>query len=202
MSRASSDRERLLEILARKSFRLGSFQLSSGATSDYYVDCRTTTLDPEGGLLVGRLLLADLHSLEPRIEAVGGLTLGADPIVVSIAVQSALTPPALSAFIVRKSEKAHGTGRRIEGTVRAGARVAIVDDVCTTAGSTIQAIEAAWDAQLEVAAVRCIIEREEAGGRARLNELWRARRGSDCPFRVLFTAGEVRNAYQQQAAKP
>lgn len=139
--------------------------------------------------------------MTPPPDAVGGLTLGADPIVVSIAVQSALAPPPISAFIVRKTEKTHGTAQRIEGMTHAGMRTAIVDDVCTTAASTIQAIEAAWNAGLEVVSVWCIIEREEAGGRERLNQLWRRRLGRDCPFSALFTATEVRTAHVTMSKK-
>lgn len=192
---SAGERQRLLEIIASKSFRLGQFQLSSGGTSDYYVDCRTTTLDAEGGLLTGAAFLSALQALTPVPEAVGGLTLGADPIVVSVAVQSALRPPRISAFIVRKAEKTHGTSRRIEGTVHKGMRVAIVDDVCTTAASTIQAIEACWQAELNVVAVMCLVEREEAGGRKNLDELWRRRYGQRCPFTALFTATQVREAH-------
>ncbi|MGH9393489.1 MAG: orotate phosphoribosyltransferase [Terriglobales bacterium] len=138
------DRLHLLDLLARDSFRLGEFQLSGGGTSDYYVDCRATTLTPLGGLLTARLFLEDLRQLDPVPDAVGGLTLGADPIVVGVAIESARTSTPITGFLVRKTEKAHGTGRRIEGQILAGMRVAIVDDVCTTAASTIQAIEAAW----------------------------------------------------------
>jgi len=191
------ERLQLLDLLARDSFRLGEFKLSSGGNSDYYVDCRTTTLSPMGSWLTARLFLEDLHELDPLPEAVGGLTLGADPIVVGVAMASARTAHPITGFLVRKTEKAHGMGRRIEGTVRKGMRVAIVDDVCTTAASTIQAIEAAWEAELEVVAVRCLIEREEAGGRNNLNQLWRAHRGRPCPFQALFGAQEVRAAHKE-----
>ncbi|MGH9417653.1 MAG: orotate phosphoribosyltransferase [Terriglobales bacterium] len=191
------ERLQLLDLLARDSFRLGEFQLSSGGTSDYYIDCRTTTLTPLGGLLTARLFLENLRELTPAPEAVGGLTLGADPIVVGVAIASARTAQPITGFLVRKREKTHGTGQRIEGRVRAGMRVAIVDDVCTTAASTIQAIEAAWEAQLEVVAVRCLVEREEAGGRNNLNQLWRAHRGRVCPFQALFGAQEVRAAHKE-----
>ncbi|HEY7839210.1 MAG TPA: orotate phosphoribosyltransferase [Terriglobales bacterium] len=201
----SDPKHQLLELLARHSFRLGNFKLSSGGVSDYYIDCRLTTLSALGGLLTAQLFLDNLMGIEPRLdpplEAVGGMTLGADPIAVGVAIESARTaaPPArpLDAFLVRKSEKAHGTGRRIEGEVRPGARVAIVDDVCTTAASTIQAIEAAWEAELDVVAVRCLVEREEGGGRRNLDELWHAHRGGACPFEALFGAQEVRAAHKE-----
>ena len=191
------DRLRLLDLLARDSFRLGEFKLSSGGTSDYYVDCRTITLSAEGALLTARVFLEELRQLEPRPEAVGGLTLGADPIVVGVALESARTGAPIDGFLVRKAEKTHGAGRRIEGRIRAGMKVAIVDDVCTTAASTVQAIEAAWEAELDVIAVRCLVEREEAGGRNNLNQLWRAHRGRACPFAAIFGAQEVRAAHKE-----
>ncbi|MGH9480629.1 MAG: orotate phosphoribosyltransferase [Terriglobales bacterium] len=191
------DRLQLLDLLARDSFRLGEFRLSSGAVSDYYIDCRTTTLSPLGSLLCARLFLEELRDIHPAPEAVGGLTLGADPLVVGIMIESARTPRPIGGFLVRKTEKTHGAGKRIEGVVRPGQRVVIVDDVCTTAASTIQAIEAAWEAELDVVAVRCLVEREEAGGRNHLNQLWRAHRGRPCPFAALYGAQEVRAAHKE-----
>lgn len=191
------DRLQLLDLLARDSFRLGDFKLSSGGSSDYYIDCRVTTLTPLGALLTARLFLDELQRMTPAPQAVGGLTLGADPIVVGVAIESTRTPTHYTGFLVRKAEKTHGAGRRIEGQVRRGMRVAIVDDVCTTAASTIQAIEAAWDAGLEVVGVRCLVEREEAGGRNNLNQLWRAHRGEACPFQAIYGAQEVRAAHKE-----
>ena len=141
--------QQLLSLLARTSFRLGQFKLSFGGTSDYYIDCRTTTLHAEGGRLTGHAILELLEAKGIVAEAVGGLTMGADPIVSNVATasawraQSSPAAPLLHGFLVRKAEKAHGTGRRIEGYCRDGADVVIVDDVCTTGASTIQAIEAA-----------------------------------------------------------
>jgi orotate phosphoribosyltransferase len=199
----SDHAQQLLSLLARTSFRLGQFKLSSGATSDYYVDCRTTTLHAEGGRLTGHAILEllDAHGIEA--EAVGGLTMGADPIVSNVATASAwralatlqteIHPPLLHGFLVRKAEKAHGTGRRIEGFCREGARVVIVDDVCTTGTSTITAIEAAREAQMHVTAVVCIVEREEAGGRPAVEA---AAQGA--PFLRLFTANDVRAEHVAQ----
>jgi len=191
--------QQLLSILARLSFRLGQFTLSSGGTSDYYVDCRTTTLNAEGGRLTGHAILEllDEHGIEA--EAVGGLTMGADPIVSNVATASAwraIQHPGsqlLNGFLVRKAEKAHGTGRRIEGFCKEGARVVIVDDVCTTGASTVVAIEAARDAGMTVAAVVCIVEREEANGRPAVEA---AAQGA--PFLRLFTAVEVRAEHVKQ----
>ena len=185
--------QQLLSLLARTSFRLGQFKLSSGGTSDYYIDCRTTTLHAEGGRLTGHSVLELLEQHGITADAVGGLTMGADPVVCNVATASAwhaLTHPAsplIHGFLVRKAEKAHGTGRRIEGFCREGARVVIVDDVCTTGASTINAIEAAREAGMKVAAVVCIVEREEANGRPAVETA-----AEDAPFFTLFTAAQVR----------
>jgi orotate phosphoribosyltransferase len=193
--------QQLLALLARTSFRLGQFKLSSGGTSDYYIDCRTTTLHAEGGRLTGHAILELLESSNIRAEAVGGLTMGADPIVSNVATASAGRAlqqpgsPLLHGFLVRKAEKAHGTGRRIEGFCREGAHVVIVDDVCTTGGSTINAIEAAQEAGMTVAAVVCIVEREEANGRPAVES---AAKGA--PFLRLFSANDVRAEHVKQLA--
>ncbi|HVU46758.1 MAG TPA: orotate phosphoribosyltransferase [Terracidiphilus sp.] len=191
--------QQLLSLLARTSFRLGQFKLSSGGTSDYYIDCRTTTLHAEGGRLTGHAILELLEASGIDAEAVGGLTMGADPIVSNVATASAWRAfskpgaPLLHGFLVRKAEKAHGTGRRIEGFCREGARVVIVDDVCTTGTSTINAIEAAREAGMTIVAVVCIVEREEANGRPAVET---AAQGA--PFLRLFTAKDVRAEHVQQ----
>ena len=196
-----SHAQQLLSLLAQSSFRLGSFKLSSGGTSDYYIDCRITTLHAEGGRLTGQAILELLEAHHIPVEAVGGLTLGADPIVSNVATASALRAlsrpgaPLVHGFLVRKAEKAHGAGRRIEGFCRHGARVAIVDDVCTTGASTVAAIEAAQEAGMKVAAVVCIVEREEAQGRAGVEA---AAKGA--PFLRLFTASQVREEHVKQLA--
>src|SRR5260370_41318848 len=156
-----SARQKLLSTLAHKSFRLGEFKLSSGGTSDYYIDCRTTTLDAKGSRLTGEVFCEEIRHRGWKARAIGGLTMGADPIVVAVAVVSG----ELDGFLVRKAEKRHGTGQRIEGFRQKGARVVIVDDVCTTGASTVQAIEAAREFGFEVIAVRCLVERGEAKGR-------------------------------------
>ena len=193
--------QQLLSLLARISFRLGQFKLSSGGTSDYYIDCRTTTLHAEGGRLTGHSVLELLEEHGIDAEAVGGLTMGADPIVSNVATASAWRAishpeaPLLHGFLVRKAEKAHGTGRRIEGFHREGARVVIVDDVCTTGASTVVASEAAREAGMTVAAVVCIVERQEANGRPAVES---AAKGA--PFLRLFTANEVRAEHLRQLA--
>jgi orotate phosphoribosyltransferase len=191
--------QQLLSLLSRTSFKLGQFKLSSGGTSDYYIDCRTTTLHAEGGRLTGHAILELLEQHGIQAEAVGGLTMGADPIVSNVATASAWRaqqqPGAslLHGFLVRKAEKAHGTGRRIEGFCREGARVVIVDDVCTTGASTIAAIEAAREANMTVAVVVCIVERDEAHGRPAVET---AAQGA--PFLRLFTATQVRTEHVRQ----
>src|SRR6202044_851912 len=150
-------RDALLKMLSRISFRLGEFKLSSGATSDYYIDCRTTTLDARGSQLVGQVFLEEIREQGWEPRAIGGLTMGADPIVVAVAVTSGT----LHGFLVRKSEKQHGTGQRIEGFREKGARVVIVDDVCTTGSSTVHAIEAAREYGFEIVGVMCLVERQD-----------------------------------------
>jgi orotate phosphoribosyltransferase len=192
--------QQLLSLLARISFKLGQFKLSSGGTSDYYIDCRTTTLHAEGGRLTGHAILALLEQRGIDADAVGGLTMGADPIVSNVATASAWRgqwnpgSPLVQGFLVRKAEKAHGTGRRIEGFCREGARAVIVDDVCTTGASTINAIEAAREAGMTVAAVVCIVEREEANGRPAVEAA-----AAGAPFLRLFTANDVRAEHVKQA---
>lgn len=196
----SSARASLLDLLAHTSFRLGQFKLSSGGTSDYYIDCRTTTLHAEGGRLTGVAILDLLRERGLKPEAVGGLTLGADPVVSAVAIASAeraqqqAGSPLVHGFLVRKAEKAHGTGRRIEGYCREGAPVLIVDDVCTTGASTITAIEAAREAGMKVIAAICLVEREEANGRPALEAACQG-----APFLRLFTANEVRAAHIRQS---
>src|SRR6516225_2667581 len=125
----SSAREQLLVVLAEKSFCLGQFKLSSGGTSDYYIDCRLTTLDAKGALLTGQAVLDEIRKQGWHAQAIGGLTLGADPIVVATSVISAQQGTPVHGFLVRKAEKTHGTGQRIEGFRGKLARVVIVDDV-------------------------------------------------------------------------
>lgn len=170
-------------MLASKSFRLGQFKLSSGATSDYYIDCRTTTLDAKGARLTGEVFTDEIRQRGWRPKAIGGLTMGADPIVVASAVVSG----DLQGFLVRKAEKQHGTGQRIEGFREKGARVVIVDDVCTTGASTVQAIEASREFGFEIVGVMCLVEREEAKGRPSVEKA-----AAPAPFISIFTAEDVR----------
>ena len=178
-----SPRQDLLRLLAYKSFRLGKFKLSSGGTSDYYIDCRTTTLDAKGARLTGEVFCDEIRQRGWKPQAIGGLTMGADPIVTAVSVVSGK----LHGFLVRKAEKKHGTGQRIEGFREKGARVVIVDDVCTTGASTVQAIEAAREFGFEIVGVMCLVEREEAKGRPSVEKAAAA-----APFVSIFTASDVR----------
>src|SRR6266446_1578037 len=178
-----SSRQDLLRLLASRSFRLGKFKLSSGSTSDYYIDCRTTTLDAKGSRLTGEVFSDEIRQRGWKPQAVGGLTMGADPIVAAVSVVSG----EFHGFLVRKAEKQHGTAQRIEGFREKGARVVIVDDVCTTGASTVQAIEAAREFGFEIAGVMCLVEREEAKGRPIVE-----RAAAPAPFVSIFTAREVR----------
>ncbi len=204
-----TSRQLLLSMLAEKSFRLGEFKLSSGGTSDYYIDCRTTTLDAEGARLTGRVVLDEIRAHGWNPQAIGGMTLGADPLVVSVIVHSAqeiqtrasVVQPSLPAwyvhgFLVRKAEKAHGTGQRIEGFCEKGARVVIVDDVCTTGASTVQAIEAARAAGMFVVGVLCLVEREEAGGRANVEKA-----AAPASFISIYKATDIRAEHRRQSGR-
>lgn len=184
-----SARQDLLRLLAHKSFKLGEFKLSSGGTSDYYIDCRTTTLDAKGAKLTGEVFAEEIRRQGWNPLAVGGLTMGADPIVTAVAVVSGT----FNGFLVRKAEKQHGTGQRIEGFRMKGAAVAIVDDVCTTGSSTVQAIEAAREFGFHVVGAMCLVEREEAKGRIAV-----AQAAAPAPFVSIFTANDVRAEHVAQ----
>lgn len=158
------DRERFLALLKERSYEKRKVILSSGRESDFYIDCKQTTLTAEGAVLCGRLfcrMLAD----GPWPEAVGGITLGADPIVTAISLTSALLERPIPAFIIRKEPKKHGTAQWVEGmkNLRQGMNVAIVEDVVTTGASTLRAIERAEDAGLSVSRVLAIVDRNEGG---------------------------------------
>ncbi|HEY7095235.1 MAG TPA: orotate phosphoribosyltransferase [Terriglobales bacterium] len=182
-------RDELLSLLAIKSFRLGEFKLSSGGTSDYYIDCRTTTLDARGSKLTGEVFFEEIRKRGWKPQAIGGLTMGADPIVVAVSVVSAN----INGFLVRKAEKEHGTGQRIEGFREEGARVVVVDDVCTTGASTVQAIQAAKEFGFVVIGAMCLVEREEAKGRPAVEQA-----AAPAPFVSIFKANDVRQQHLLQ----
>lgn len=162
-------RSALLDILARRSARRGQFTLASGRQSTLYIDARRTTMSPDGLILIGPLGLAALRDSGWGVQSVGGLTLGADPVTYAISYASAATgggAPPLRAFTVRKEAKGHGTGKLIEGTFEPGDRVAVIEDVITTGGSALRAVEAVRAAGGEVAGVLALVDREEDGREA------------------------------------
>lgn len=165
-----TDHERLVRLLAERSARRGNFTLASGRQSSLYIDARLTTMTPEGQSLIGKLGLAAIDDVAPGADAVGGLTLGADPIAYAICHASAGSARPLRAFTVRKEPKAHGTGKQVEGPLRGGDRVMIVEDVITTGGSAERAVDAVRREGATVLGVLALVDREE-GGRERLESL-------------------------------
>ncbi len=178
-----TDRERLIALLATQSAQRGSFILASGKESKLYIDARLTTMSPEGLPLIGALGLAALQNTGWIIDAIGGLTLGADPVTYAISYASAESPFPLRAFTVRKTAKTHGTGQRIEGPFRPGDRVVVIEDVITTGRSALTAVEAIQDAQGSVQGILALVEREE-GGRQTLE-------AAGLPVISLVTATEI-----------
>lgn len=175
-------RERLRAILLEKSVSRGRvFTLASGKTSDFYVDARVTTLDAEGAALCGDIFFRMLT--EYPVDAVGGYSIGADPIVAAIAVISHQQERPLPAFIIRKEEKAHGTRRMIEGNFKSGMRVALFDDVITSGGSIIKGIRQVEAEGGKVEVVMAVLDREE-GGREAIE-------ACGCPFRPIFTKRDL-----------
>lgn len=179
----TAERERLIEILAERSARTGDFTLASGRRSNLYVDARLTTMSPDGLALIGPLGLGAIRDAGWSPDAIGGLTLGADPIAFAIAYASQLAGTPLRAFTVRKEAKAHGTGRLIEGPFREGDRVVVIEDVITTGGSALRAVDAIRAAGGDPVGVLALVDREE-GGRQRLEE-------SGLAVHPLVTAGEL-----------
>jgi orotate phosphoribosyltransferase len=188
-----TDRARLLELLRALSFERRKVVLASGKESDFYVDCKRTTLTAEGHVLVGRLLFERVRRIQPLVRGVGGLTLGADPIASAIALTSFLEieraggaggqypPGTIDSFIVRKEPKGHGTGQWIEGrkTIPDGSRVVVIEDVVTTGGSALKAIERCRIEKLEPVACVALVDRME-GGREAIE-------AAGVPLQALFT---------------
>ena len=163
-STPSQDLAGLHDILQKKSVRFGTFTLASGQTSDVYVDCRPTTCDPRAMPLIGRLFLQKMAEKGWIPEAVGGLTMGADPIAFAVARESLDRPPIIDSFVVRKEKKAHGMQKLVEGLASTeGLKVVIVEDVCTKGESTALAIRNAQSAGMEVLGAICLIDREAGG---------------------------------------
>lgn len=178
-----TDHDRLLALLAERSARRGQFILSSGRTSTLYIDARLTTMSPDGLSLIGPLALAALTRASWNVTAIGGLTLGADPVSYAIAYASAGTAHPLRAFTVRKETKAHGTHRLIEGPFKIDDRVAVIEDVLTTGGSALHAIDVLQAAGGIVVGVLSLVDREEGGREAIL--------ARDVPVISLTTAHEI-----------
>ncbi len=198
----NGDRARLLELLRTLSFERRKVVLASGRESDFYIDCKRTALTAEGHVLIGRLLLERVRRLPAPVQGVGGLTLGADPIASAVATASFLElerwrtldhvapdrtegPPATyDAFIVRKEPKGHGTGQWIEGrrTLPDGSRVVVIEDVVTTGGSALKAIERCRAEQLAPVACLALVDREE-GGRETIEQ-------QGVPLQALFARGD------------
>ena len=161
-----TEHDRLLELLATRSVRRGQFTLASGRQSTLYIDARLTTMSPEGLSVIGPLGVSALAGSGWGVQAVGGLTLGADPVSYAISYASASLQRPLRAFTVRKQAKEHGTGKLIEGPFLSGDRVAVIEDVITTGGSAIKAISAVREAGGTVAGVLALVDREEGGREA------------------------------------
>ncbi len=179
------EKQQLKTILLNKSYRKGTFTLTSGKTSDFYIDGKQTTLDAEGSYLCGRLLFDLIRQETEPIQGVGGMTLGADPLVTAVSLVSFLEKEPIPAFIVRKEAKGHGTGNYIEGlkNMAEGCRVALVEDVVTTGGTLLQVIERVEDAGFVVGLVVTIVDRQEGGAEMLA--------GKGYPLKALFTRQEL-----------
>ncbi|UCD23633.1 MAG: orotate phosphoribosyltransferase [Gemmatimonadota bacterium] len=165
----SASHAKLVALLKQRSVELGSFTLASGRQSSYYIDARRTTMSASGQRLIGDLGLSRMRQKDWDAQVVGGMTLGADPVAYAIARASSTMPPEIDAFTVRKEPKGHGKGQQIEGCFRPGSRVVVVEDVVTTGGSALKAIEAVTAAGGKIVGVLAVVDREE-GGRAAVEQ--------------------------------
>jgi orotate phosphoribosyltransferase len=161
-----TDRERLAALLRERSISFGDFRLASGQHSDYYIDARKATMSAQGQLLIGRLGLTSIREAGWAPAAVGGLTMGADPVAFAIARASVDQPPLIQAFSVRKAAKGHGTGRRIEGNFVPGDPVVVLEDVITSGGSALQAIAAIQAEGGRVLGLLAVVDRVQGGRQA------------------------------------
>jgi orotate phosphoribosyltransferase len=181
------ERARLLEILIERSLRFGRFQLASGGESEFYVDVRKTDLDPEGALLAARLLVDATNLGGPGgPTAVGGPTMGADPLVTAMGLECLARGRRIECFLVRKEAKRHGTASRVEGNLTAGAHVLLVDDVITQGGSLIGAVPAVEAAGARIVAFGCVVDRG-AGGAEKLA-------ADGAPVHSIFAISELLRA--------
>jgi orotate phosphoribosyltransferase len=161
-----SDLDQLIQLLLARSVRHGDFVLASGRRSSYYIDARLTTMSASGLVLIGRAGLGAIRAAGWAPQAIGGLTMGADPVAYAIAAASVTAPPIVDAFSVRKEPKGHGTRRRVEGNFAPGTAVVVAEDVITSGGSALQAIEAVEQEGGRVLGVLAVVDREEGGRRA------------------------------------
>lgn len=163
-----NERQRLKQLLLDKSYRQGTFTLTSGKTSDFYIDGKQTTLDAEGAYLCGRLLYQLIRDAPETITGVGGMTLGADPLVTAVSLVSYLEKQPIPAFIVRKEAKGHGTENFLEGkaNLQPGCHVALLEDVVTTGGTLISVIERVENEGFKVGLVATVVDRQEGGSEA------------------------------------
>lgn len=159
-------RARLLDLVRRRALIRGSFRLKSGETSDHYFDCKRVTLDPEGAWCAAEAILDLLEREGVEARAIGGPAIGADPISAAVALRSHERGRPLPAFMIRPESKEHGTGRMIENAPAEGTPVVVVEDVVTTGGSTRRAVQACERHGLKVAAVVCLVDREQGGAAA------------------------------------
>ena len=163
-------RSQLKSILLKKSVRTGEFTLASGKTSDLYIDCRVTAMDPVGATLIGQLgwetVKAEIEKQGLDVQAIGGMTLGADPISLAVGMTSASDEKPLQVFTVRKEPKGHGKGKQIEGNFNEGDTIVIVDDVITTGGSTLKAADVLEASGAKIAFCLVLVDREEGGKEA------------------------------------
>ncbi len=162
----SYDRDALLELIRTEALQHGEFTLASGKKASYYLDCRNVTLHPQGANLIAAGMIDAIESAGPMPSAVGGMAIGADPITAAIITLAGQRNLSLKGFMVRKEPKGHGTGKQIEGPVKPGEQVVIVEDVITSGGSAIQAVEAAREYGLQVQRVIAIIDRLAGGEQA------------------------------------
>ena len=162
---SSKLRTRLAGLLYAKSYREGNFTLTSGKKSDYYFDCKQTALHPEGGYLIGKLFLEIIREQKMDIQGVGGMTLGADPLISAVTVLSYLDKTPLPGFIIRKEAKGHGTNSYLEGmaNLEPGFKVCLLEDVVTTGGTLLTACQRVRDQGLVIKGILCVLDREEGG---------------------------------------
>lgn len=183
-----TDHSTLITLLAQRSAKRGRFTLASGKQSTFYIDARLTTMSPEGLSIIGPLALSALQKTDWSVDAIGGLTLGADPISYAISYASAQSDRPLRAFTVRKEAKAHGTRKLLEGPFRQGDRIVVIEDVLTTGGSALQAINAVRVAGGTVVGVLVLVDREE-GGQQAIEKV-------GVPVVALATASQIISALQ------